>query len=569
MRKIFLLSLLSLLFSIPFFTFAHGTPYLEFNPDKSNFLKDADVATPSQVFFAQNDFLGGFDIWVANPGSAGTAIFSLINEQGIVLMTKTVTIPAIAVTQSGTKFHVDLNSQLPVLADKKYSIQLTTSMPELRLYYSDRVQIISHNAPVASEYITGVAKLGAEEQIFSFKYVLYETNETSAPIVSNIGWTVVSPDQMRVNFNANEAIDYRIEYGPTGQGFNQNTDFMGDYEFCTQGISTCNISIPVSPNTSYQYTLTVKDFWGNQSQVTGNFTSGQAQTPPPTSSPTDLPPVISNLRIVDPTNSSVSVAWTTNEITKSHLLVSYSSNFIAIDAVSDPTLELEHFLLSNPILGPGTTYLATITSTDLGDNYITASISFTTLSSQPSPSPSITPTPSLPTPSTGSSPSPQASSEPTPLASVASSPPVIPSTSPGSSPQTTTNPQQGVTTSSIRDGTGTVNWSMPSEGEPSDGYRVDVFDKDGNLKKSIFVPSGSHQAEITDLEDEDYSVIVYENEGGVFKKIDKPKELKQEESFLRRLLAFWWALVPLLVGLGFLIWRNFRKTSQITKLPVS
>ena len=79
------------------FVFAHGTNYLEFNPDQSSSLKVVDVATPSQVFFAQNDFLGGLDIWVANPGSAGTATFALLNAGGSVLSSKNVSISYIFV----------------------------------------------------------------------------------------------------------------------------------------------------------------------------------------------------------------------------------------------------------------------------------------------------------------------------------------------------------------------------------------------------------------------------------------------------------------------------------------
>lgn len=557
MRRLPLLAISFLSVLLPLAVFAHGTSYLEFNPDKSSSLKDADVATPSQAFFAQNDFLSGFDIWVANSGLAGTATFSLLNEQGIVLTTKTVTIPTFAITSNGARFHVDFNSQLPVLADKKYSILLTTSMPELRLYYSDRVRLISHNAPPVSEYLTGVAKLGSEEQIFSFKYALYETNETSAPIISNVGWTVISSDQMRVDFNANEAVDYKIEYGPSGGGYTQSTNFLGDYEFCISGIAICSIDISVSAGTAYQYALTVKDTWGNQSQVTGAFTSGQAQTPAPTPVPTDLPPTISNFRVVDLTNNSASFAWTTNEITNAHLLISFSSYLIAIDAVSDQTFELEHFLETNPILGPNTNYLATVTSRDLGNNSTQASISFTTLSYQPTPSP---------LPSSSPTPFPLQSSPSIPSGSPVLSP--ISSTPP---PQTTTNPQQsslpqqGVTTSGIDNGTGTISWSVPAGGEPSGGYRVDIFDKDGSLVKSVLVEPGSHSTEITGLDKEgEYKVIVYENNNGVFKKLDKPKELKKEESFAGRLLAFWWTLVPLGAGLGYVFWKNYKVKSRLS-----
>lgn len=530
---------------IPFFAGAHGDKYLEFNPDRSSSLKEADVATPSQIFFAQNDFLGGFDFWLANTGSAGTATFSLLNEQGIVIATRTVTVPTIAITSSGTKFHVDLNSQLPVLANDKYSIRITTSMPELRLYYSDRVQVISHNAPFVSPYITGVAMLGSEEQYFSFKYALYETNETSAPIVSNIGWSVISETQMKISFNANEAVDYRIEYGPSGQGYIQSTNFLGDYEFCTEGISVCDIIIPVSSDTTYQYRLTVKDVWGNQSQTTGTFQSGQSQTPSVTPTPDAALLAISNLRIVEVTSNSVSVAWTTNKSANSFIVIRYSGNLSA-GGISDPVFELEHFLEIGQ-LNSSFQYRAEVTSHDTDNNESMASISFQTLSgATPTPTPTQSPSPPIPPPTGGPSPSTTTSVSPTPQITTTSSP------SPGGA------------------NTGIIQWNPPADGEPADGYRVDVFDKDGKLVKTVFVPSGSNQAEIPELTDGEYNVIVYENNGGVFKKIDKPVKLKVEDSLINRLLGFWWVLIPLVAGLGFILWRNFKnKTSQITKTPVS
>lgn len=525
----------------PSFVSAHGDKYLEFNPDMSSSLKDVDVAIPSQIFFAQNDFLGGFDLWLANPGSAGTAIFALLNEQGIVIAIKTVTIPTIAVTSSGTKFHVDLNSQLPVLADDKYSIRITTSMPEIRLYYSDRIQVISHNAPFVSPYVAGVAMLGGEEQYFSFKYALYETNETSAPIISNIGWSVVSETQMKIDFNANEAVDYRIEYGPSGQEYDQVTNFFGDYEFCTEGILTCAITIPVSPDTTYQYRLTAKDVWGNQGQVTGTFASGQSQVPTFTPPPADIPSIISNLRIVDVANNSVSVAWTTNEATSSRLLV-VLNGFISVTAVSDPTFELEHYLEIVSGLSGSTPYSAEVTSIDLGSNQTEASISFTTLGAIPTPT--LTPSPSPTT-------SPTNSPNPSPIVSG------VPPTTGGPSP----SPQISTSSLPSPEGahTGTIEWNAPTGGEPSDGYRIDIFDKDGKLVRTVFAQSSSRSTDIPELNNGEYTVVVYANNDGVFKKVAPPTKLKIEPSFVKRILGFWPYLLAAAILIGILIWQMLKR----------
>lgn len=547
----------------PLSILAHGINYLEFNPDNSSLLKVSEVATPAQVFFVQNDFLGGVNLWIANPGSSGTVTFDLLNDQGVVLRSQTITVPTIAETSNGTKFHIDFSSQAAVKSSSKYSVRVISSIPELRLYYSERVQLVAHNAPFVSEYVTGVGKLGSEEQSFSFKYALYETTESVAPVISNISWTVVSENQMRVDFNANEPIDYLVEYGLFGQGYTQSINFTGEYHLCAPTIAFCGIAIPVSSGATYQYRLTVKDSWGNQGQVTGTFESGQSQIPTstptptpstgstslpqaslgpsavpssttspvssPTLAPTDnTPPVISNLRIVSLTEKSVEIAWTTNEVANSHLLIS-TPFFITITDASDPTMELEHLLKINNGLGSNVAYVATVTSIDLGSNESKDSINFTTLP-----------------------------------------PIVIANPSPPSSQQSnqtnqlSQNPLSQVTTSSPGSG-GYIQWVEFLGGEPSSGYRVDVFDKKGNLVETVMVPVGSSSAKISNLEDGEYSVIVYANKGGVFEKIDQPVSLEVDTSFIARFIDFWPYLLVVVVLAGFLYWTRKRQSYQITK----
>ena len=570
-----ILGMLAPFLLVPLFIFAHGTNYIEFNPDSAESLKMIDGAAPSQVFYVQNDFLGGADLWIANPGSSGLATFDLLNDQGYILTSKTVTISTIAQTGNGTRLHVDFGSQIAVLADKKYSIRVVSSMPELQLYYSDRIQVVSHNAPFLSEYITGVGKLGSDEQTFSFKHALYETTESSAPIISNVAWTVISPTQMRVDFNANEPVDYKVEYGPSGQGYTQSVNFAGGYKFCAEGVATCNFVVNVVPNTTYQHILSVKDSWGNQSQTNGTFESGQSQTPTPvltpstslgptsspqatptpstsstsspqassgpspTSSSTTLPadntpPIISNLRIVLLTDTSVQIAWTTNEAANSHLLIS-TPFFITITDTSDPTMELEHLLKINSGLGPNVAYVAKVTSIDPGSNESQDSINFTTL-----PPTYINP---------------PSSQQPSQINQTNQSNQTSQTSQGGQSGQSQSSQ---VTTSSSGSG-GYVQWGEPLSGEPSSGYRVDVFNKDGNLVETITVPTSSFGVKILDLKDGDYSIIVYANNDGVFEKIDQPIKLIVSPPLTQRLLNFWWALIPLLVGLGYMFWRNLKK----------
>ena len=426
--------------------------------------------------------------------------------------------------------------------------------------------MVSYNAPFISEYITGVGKLGAEEQTFSFKYALYEGVETSVPVISNVVWTALSGNEMKVEFNVNEPVDYRVEYSITGAGYLYSTNFSGGYTFCTVGVAKCSLVIPVYPNTEYQYILTVKDSWNNQSQFGGSFISGQIPTGPspagsPASSPTtsismtpivtaspspsptgsgllDIdPPIISNLRVVEKTDRSMDIAWTTDEAASSRLLISFTTELYTIAEVFDSAFELEHLLKTGPTLDPGITYLATITSRDMADNVATASINFTTF-----PRASVSPSPEV--------------APPVPAQSGDTSQP--PSQSQESLITATSSPSlfgQNLVFVEWQDG------YSGSGGESGSGYRVDIFDESGNLVETVSVSRNFSKTEVKNIPGGNYSVIVYKkNDNGTFEKIDRPAKLAiARESFVERLRSVLPYLIAVLGALIFLAWRLFRK----------
>jgi len=541
---------------LPILASAHGTNYLEFNPDyfRTKSLNVSSAGNIYEILLPVNEFLGGMDFWFDNAGSSGTATFELRDQNNNFLTSRIVTIPHIDPVSGGQRVHVDLSSQASVIGGNVYRIKISSVLPQLRIYYSDRVKFLPHNEPHISEYVNGTAEINGEEQQFSFKFALYETVESSAPIISNIAWTIISEAQIRVDFNVNEPTDYRIEYGLSGQGYSKSTSFNADFEICIDGITTCDLTLNVEPDSTYQYRLTVKDSWGNQSQATGTFASGQSQVPTPiptstlsatpspslslspsptasatptgTTSPVPIPSppdgiplAISNLRVAAVTDRSVDIAWTTNEAANSHLLIS-TPFLITVTDASDPILELEHLLRITSHIGANVRYLATVTSNDVSGDTSRASLSFTTMPFMP---------PATPTPS-----------------------PVQ---------------QPPITTQSGGSG-GSIQWQAPASGEPSNGYRIDVFDEQGNLVRTIHVPAGYSKSDISDLADGEYKVIVYADNKGVFEKINQPVTLEVGSPFLKRLLNFWWALIPLLAGLGYIVWRNRKKVTPAFQVPV-
>jgi hypothetical protein len=516
--------------------YSHGVAFFEFNPDISDSLNVISLSQPAEIFLPQNEFIGGVDFWVDNSGNSGTAIFELRNENNVLIRSKTITIPNIPVIFGGQRMHVDFNSQTAVTSNKNYYINIISSMPDLNIYSVDRIQIIGHNAPYVSEFINGIASLAGVKQDFSFKFALYENTEFSPPSILNLITSYVSPTQTRLDFNSNEPVDYSVDYGPTGGAYNQKVDFNGQFEYCGSGIVFCTINIPTVPNLSYDFQLTVKDVWSNESQSTGSFISSSGeQTPTPSTSPEStvspsttpleptedtIPPVISNVFISSVTHNSIEVAWTTNEATNSQLLISTPA-LISIAANSDSTFELEHLVAINGELAPDKIYLATVTSADFSNNSSLATMSFTTLKA-----PVPTPTPSGSTIPT-SFPSPPTTTQP-------------PSDNGGGGSQN----DGGVIVTPKEEGSVYVEINSDLSIQTGGTYRIDIFDENKNLIRSINVGEGINFSEATGIADGRYTVIVYENEGDVFRKVDKPVDVYIGDSLYDRMKAY----LPYMIG---------------------
>lgn len=496
--RIFLRFFILFLFSFfPFFSATgHGLGYFEFNPDISTPLNISSAANPIQVFLPLNEFIGGVDFWVDNIGPSGTLTVELRSGSGTLLSSKTINIPTISSTVGGQKIHLDFPGSIPVSGNQPYRLHLLSSMTDLNFYYSNRINFVSHNQPQSSAYVNGAANIDGEDQDFSFKFSLYENSESIPPVLSNPNIIILSPDQARLEFNSNEPIDFKIDYGLVGQGYSNSTGYSGNYIYCGQGIENCSASMMTQAGEDYMYALTAKDAWGNQSQITGNFTSGgtgptttptpsSTTTPTPSNQPDTIKPIISSLRVSSVDHDSVVLAWQTDEATNSQVVVRMLPELITAGGDSDSTLELEHFVeVGN--LQATTFYQAEIISADSVGNSSATTINFNTTAVPISP----TPTPSQ-----------------------------DPNQTPGPTPSSNINPEININKSN--DGSTTISWDHSGSSQ----YRVDIFDENNFLKESIIVIGGK-SAKVNNLENKNYKVIVYEQKGDAYKKIEDPKTFK-------------------------------------------
>lgn len=509
MKKIFIFfAIIAAVAIVSVMVFAHGNSFFEFAPNTvSKSLTVSKVETPYQFFKPYNDFIGGFDIWIENQGAAGYASFGLRDSNDNLLAAKTVSVPYTAEKWGGAKLHVDFDEPVNVSSTAMHKIKILSSMPKLKIYYAEKNQLLLHNT---YQYFladaVGTARLGSVDQDFSFKFALYEGNDNLAPIISNVTTSAVSASETKIEFGANEPVDHKIIFSADGE-VAQTIDFSGNYRLCPVGLGVCGSVLSVKTDKFYTYQLFVKDEWGNEAQLSGFFESMKSVLPPESPATSSLPeeppvkdvnpPVISNSRLVDLSSYSAKIAWQTNEAADSDLTIFNAAGSQKIVNVVDNVLELEHVLETGNVLKPNTQYSAVLSSKDSSGNAGTQVIALTTLEEKtaaPDSNQKIAPN------SSGVDKNNQEASYSRTISG-------SPSNSLGV--QFLENDENGNTI---------ISWSAPNGGEPTDGYRIDIFDENKELKQQIFVSSGTHEVKVK-LGSGKYTVIVYANNGGLFEKV--------------------------------------------------
>ena len=509
-------------------TNAASSSFFTFAPDGGSPLRVVAVETPYEIFEPQNDFMNGIDFWIDNEGAEGEALFDVYDENNALLTDAIAAVPHVPAAWGGTRFRVNF-PQMRLFSSGPYRLKITSSMPDLRLYEAPRTRLLEHNADYPGNFVWGALELNNMLQETSLKFSLYETSESRPPEVTNASTTMVSSREALVSWNANEPVRGRVLFGPQGQDYTEQSTPPGEYRFCGIEVVPCALRIAVAPGTLYAYTLRVADEWGNETAISDTFVTpaeGTATTPPaPTEAPQppdeggpvdQTPPVITNARIIDVGDQWVRLGWDTNEPANSELLIERGVE--PITSSIDFIFELSHLLQSDARLIAETSYFATIVSRDPSNNYTSRTFLFTTVASKKSaPQPPAPPTPvQTPTPA-GTPPAPEQI-----VVNAQFFGPVSATTTPGS-------------------GSAIIVWE-PSAEEPSNGYRVDIFDERHALAGQFFVEAGTHRLELNNLKSGTYTVIIYTNKNGTLERVGVITNLTITKlTFLQRFLYLWYA----------------------------
>lgn len=64
-----------------------------------------------------------------------------------------------------------------------------------------------------------------------------------------------------------------------------------------------------------------------------------------------------------------------------------------------------------------------------------------------------------------------------------------------------------------------LSWSSLPEGEPADGYRIDIFSSEYELARRLLTAGGQRAITIEGLAPGEYYAVVYASENGVYRKV--------------------------------------------------
>ena len=183
-------------------------------------------------------------------------------------------------------------------------------------------------------------------------------SDTTAPIISNIAVSSITATSASVTWQTNEAASTVFSYGTTTA---YEIGSMPDALFRTSHTRSLT---GLSSGTEHHFQIQATDSSGNASL-----------SPDTTFTTLDVTsPTITNIQVINITESSATVTWLTNEPATS-----------AVAAISDPAISTTSSLLvmahslTLTALDDNMTYPVTVTSADASGNSTSANTSFTTL----------------------------------------------------------------------------------------------------------------------------------------------------------------------------------------------
>lgn len=280
-----ILILIFIIFYYPIFLVKAQTvfKFFEFAPRSTDkiILDDTKLVQP---FIPFNDFLSGFDLFLNNP-EGGEFNLYILDKYNNLLWQKKAVLPSINGGWYGEPYFFSLGDNYGIRSGEEYRLVIENfSLPKLEIFMKNLLEILqgTESGLYFPETLKPL-KINNQTSDYTLKLSLYENKEYLPPIISNFKIEMVSPRSVKIIFNSNEPIIYKLDYRKDSEN-STSTYSINYFENCPYSIRNCEIGLNVLPDSHYIFILTASDYWNNTTTLKGEFDTPQEVSP---STPTD------------------------------------------------------------------------------------------------------------------------------------------------------------------------------------------------------------------------------------------------------------------------------------------
>ena len=177
--------------------------------------------------------------------------------------------------------------------------------------------------------------------------------DTDPPVISDVHTDGINSDSAIVHWVTDEPADGQVEYGTT-PAYGQQTPIDPDLDLIH--------AIPLNslaPDTTYHYRVKSRDAAGNLA-VSGDYTFTTPNTPDTT------PPVISDVEVINVTDTEVTIRWITDEPATSRVQYGYTAAYGFFTPLNSTLVTTHTVVISG--LDPDTRYHFRVISQDATGN---------------------------------------------------------------------------------------------------------------------------------------------------------------------------------------------------------
>ncbi|MEM5799822.1 MAG: hypothetical protein QXZ43_04130 [Candidatus Aenigmatarchaeota archaeon] len=216
----------------------------------------------------------------------------ILDKYNNILWQKKEVVPPINGGWYGEPYFFSLGDNYGIRSGEEYRLVIENfSLPKLEIFMKNLLEILQGNESglYFPETLKSL-KINNQTSDYTLKLTLYENKEYLPPIISNFKIEMVSTRSVKIIFNSNEPVMYKLDYRKDLEN-TTSTYSINYFENCPYNVRSCEIEINVSSGSHYIFIISASDYWNNTTTLKEEFdTPQEVSTSTPTNQTTTKTP---------------------------------------------------------------------------------------------------------------------------------------------------------------------------------------------------------------------------------------------------------------------------------------